>query len=197
MLRVYKKGFGYAVLRVIHINDDFFSARGDEIFITSLKKNDRLEAYLWSEKLSTYEFELEVLGTIDDDLHVVFFKHTEKLRFCRERKCLIADVNIPLSFFPFDISNSQKSFSSTAVRKTWGTIVRISDREAVILYDGNIQEGQYVKGRLKILDEEIDIVAKVECIPEAGENIYMMKFIGMPEREREKILEFVFTTYRE
>lgn len=197
VLRVYKQGLGYAVLRVIHIDDDFFSARGDKIFVSALKKKDCLEAYLWSEKLSAYEFELEVLGTIDDDLHVVFFKHAGKMRFSRERKCLAADVDLPFSFFPFDVSNLRKAFSSTTVRKSRGAIVRISDREAVIRYDGSVQEGKYIKGRLKILDEEIDIVAKIECISESEKNTYLLKFIGMPEREREKILDFVFNVYRE
>ncbi len=197
VLRVYKQGFGYAVLRVVHIDDDFFSARGDKLFVSALKKKDRLEAYLWSEKLSAYEFELEVLGSIDDDLHMVFFKHAEKMRFSHERKCLTADVDIPFSFFLFDISQSRKAFTSTTVRKKRGSIVRISDREAVIRYDGGLTEGKFIKGRLKILNEEIDIVAKIEPVPGAEENTYMLKFIGMPERERERILEFVFNVYRE
>lgn len=197
VLRVYKRGFGYAVLRIIHIDDDFFSARGDKIFVSALKKKDRLEAYLWSEKLSAYEFELEVLGTIEDDLHMVFFKHSEKMRFSRERKCLTAEVELPFSFFPFDISNSRKAFSSTAVKKNRGAVVRISDREAVIRYDGSLVTGNFIKGRLKILDEEIDIVAKIEPMSDGEKNTYKLKFIGMPEREREKILEFVFNVYRE
>ncbi len=197
VLRVYKQGFGYAVLRVVHIDDDFFSARGDKPFVSALKKKDRLEAYLWSEKLSAYEFELEVLGTIDDDLHMVFFKHADRMRFSRERKCLTADVHLPFSFFPFDILHTRKAFTATAVKKNRGVIVRISDREGVMRYDGSMTEGKFIKGRLKILNEEIDIVAKIEPAPRAEENTYMLKFIGMPERERERILEFVFNVYRE
>lgn len=197
VLRVYKKGYGYAVLRIIHIGDDFFSARGDALFVSSLKKKDRLETYLWSDKLSAYEFELEVLGSIDDDLRIIFFKHTDKMRFSRERKCLMADVEIPFTFFFFDVTKAKKAISSTAVKKREGTIVRLSDREAVLRHDSSLPEGSFIKGRFQIFNEEIDIVAKVESSSNIEDRQSLLKFIGMPEREREKILEFVFDVYRE
>jgi hypothetical protein len=197
VLRVYKKGYGYAVLRIIDITDDFFSARGDQGFISSLNKGDRLEAYVWSERLSAYEFELGVLGIIDDELYIVFFKHAEKMRFSRERKCLTAEVEIPFSFFMFDVSNAGKAFSTSEVQRQNGMIIRISDREALVRYNGVLLDERFIKGRLNISGEDIDLVAKVAPTSGGEPNVHLLKFIGMPEREREKILQYVFEVYRE
>lgn len=195
IIRVYFKGYGYATLSVVDVNNDFFSARGNREFISRLQKGNRMEAYLWSEKFSAYEFELEVLGTINDDLCIVFFKHSNEMHFSKERKCLIARVNLSFQFFVFDVAKDEKIVSFNAVEKLSGEIIQLSDREALLFCECDLPLGKYVKGHLNLIRDDIDIIARVTQSSE--KNHYHLRFMGLHEREREKILQFVFDVYRE
>ncbi|MCX7679788.1 MAG: hypothetical protein N2316_11315 [Spirochaetes bacterium] len=194
ILRVYLKGYGYATLSILDVNMEFFSARGEKQFISRLQKGDRLEAYVWSEKFSAYEFDVEVLGTLDDELCIVFFKHSHDMRFSPQRKCLTANVELPFEFFIFEVANKQKFISLSQVEKLHGMIVKLSDREAWLSCQNELPLGKYVMGHLNLPNANIELIAKVE---RSSERDYYLKFIGLREREREKLLEFVFRAYRE
>lgn len=197
VLRVYRKGFGYATLSVIDVHDQYISAKAGRDFIANVEQGDLLDAYFWADHLSSYEFKLEVLGHFSIDLQIIFFKHTAKISWSRERKCLQAGVSMPFSFFIFDINRSDRIFSSTSVKMRKGKIVKISDREAVLNYRGALDNGTFVKGHVRLGDEDIDVMGRITCSREGGGNTCLLTYAGMDEREREKILDYIYTTYRE
>jgi len=197
VIRVYRKGFGYATLSVIDVHEEFLSAKAGRDLIESARQGDVLDAYYWSERNSSYEFSLEVLGVFSIDLNIIFFRHTGKIAWSRERKCLQADVDMPFSFFFFDVGDSQRVFTSKKVKLKNGKIFRLSDREAHFRYRGSLDRGTFVKGRLSLGGEDIDVVGRIECSREANGNNCVIRFSGMAGKERERILDYIFTTYRE
>ncbi len=197
VLRVYKKGFGYAKLTVIDVHPEFISARAERVFIENVRQGDILEAYFWSHRMSSYDFQLQVLGLFSIDLQIVFFKHTGKISWSRERKCLEAKVNIPFPFFIFNVDDIDGVFSSINVRMKNGKIIRLGDRESLLQYRGSLKTGAFVKGHLNMDDEKVDIIGKIEPAGGSDKSTYLLNYTGMADREREKILDYVFTIYRE
>ncbi len=197
VLRVYKQGFGYAVLSVIDVHDQFISAKADRDFLGRVEQGDILDAYFWADHGSSYEFKIEVLGHFSIDLQIIFFKHTAKISWSRERKCLEADVSIPFSFFVFDVNRTDRIFSSTRVKLKKGRIVKLGDREAVIRYRGSLEEGAFVKGRIPAGGAKIDVIGRIACSRERGGNTCLLTYMRLAERDREKLLDYIFTIYRE
>ncbi len=197
VLRVYKKGFGYSKLSVIDVHPEFISAHADRDFIENIRQGDVLEAYYWSNRMSSYDFQLQVLGLFSIDLQIIFFRHTGKISWSRERKCLEAKVSIPFSFFIFDVDRLDRVFSSTSVKIKKGRIIRLSDREAFLRYSGSLKPGVFVKGHLDVNKEKMDVIGKIEKADDAGSNMYLLNYTGMADRERERILDYIFTIYRE
>ena len=64
MLRLYKKGFGYAQATVIDLSGAYFAAAADRVFIDRVSDGERLAAYLWVENVASYEFSLTIAGRI-------------------------------------------------------------------------------------------------------------------------------------
>ncbi len=201
VVRVYKKGFGYATLSVIDAHDEYLSARADRALVKSTARGDIFDAYFWSERNSSYEFKLEVLGVLsidpNTDLNIIYFRHTGKIAWSNERKCLQADVDMPFSFFFFGVGDGSRVFSTKNVKLKKGKIFRLSDREAHFRYRGSLDQGPFVKGRLSLGGEEVDVVGRIECSREGNGTDCVIHFSGMAGKEREKILDYIFTTYRE
>jgi hypothetical protein len=197
VLRVYKKGFGYSKLTVIDVHPEFISARAERDFVENVRQGDILESYFWSNRMSSYDFQLQVLGLFSIDLQIVFFKHTGKISWSRERKCLEAKVNIPFSFFIFDVDDIDSVFSSTDVKIKKGKIVRLGDREALFQYRGSLKNGAFIKGHLNVHDEKMDVIGKIDYAEGFDNFTHLLNYTGMADRDREKILDYVFTIYRE
>jgi hypothetical protein len=197
ILRVYKRGYGYSKVTVIGVNDYFLSALADGDLRENAVEGDIFESYLWVENAS-YEFMLEVLGMFGRDLSFMFFKHTDDIAWSRSRKCLTAGVQIPLKFFPLEVGNSDRSFNSKEIEFLWGTIVELSDREALLQFDGDIKENKFLKGHFSIDDIAVDIIGRIVSYKmQDGKTYYHIDFSEMSDRERGKILDYVFSVYRE
>lgn len=197
ILRVYRKGFGYAKLIVIDNTDHFISASANNEFINHVDKGDTVEAYYWVEHNASYEFSLEVLGKFEIDLKLLFFKHTDKIEWSEERKCLTAEVDIPFSFFTFSVDSSAKVFSTQDVEFMRGRIVTLGDREAVVTYSGKIDDDTFIKGHICLEEGNIPIMGKLVPLGNGSPERYKIEFTGMNEKERDHLLDYIFTIYRE
>ncbi len=195
-VRVYRKGFGYSKLTVIDNNEHYLAAEAEEAFFHSILEGDIVEAYLWVHDVASYEFYLQLIGKIVIGLRVLFFSHTEKISRSVERKCLTAKVDLPITFFTFDPGDVSKGISSEKIVNHTGTIVLLSDREATLRSDENICCDRFVKGQIKIPHGTLELIGMVEPVNEA-KHMYNILFAGMHDKERNKLLEYVFSTYRE
>ncbi len=196
VLRVYKKGYGYSRLIVIDVNEHFFSTCSENDFIEHVEKGDILEAYYWLEHGSSYEFAIELLGKFEIDLKILFFKHTNAITWHEGRKCLTVNVNVPFSFFIFNINGNASVFSSSNVNLLCGNIRRLSDREASLEYPDGLEMDSYIRGHLPINGNHIDIIGKVKS-KSGTDGTYDIEFTGMKGKDRDRILDYIFSVYRE
>jgi hypothetical protein len=195
-IRVYKKGFGYSKFEVIENNDYYIAAMARNDFFESAGAGDTLETYLWVEDEASYEFILEIIGKIVTGPPIIFFNHTRAIRRSENRKCLTAQVNIPIKFFTFDPGDSSKGITTEQIIVQTGAIILLADREATIRSDVVLQGSRFIKGTITLDDETIELVGMMDCINEA-KNIYNIIFTGMNEKVRNRILDHIFTIYRE
>jgi len=195
-IRVYRKGFGYSKLTVIESNEHYFAATSEESFYHSIQEGDIVEAYLWVHDVASYEFYLQLVGKIVIGPRILFFGHTEKISRSVERKCLTANVDLPIKFFTFDPGDSTKGISSEKIISHTGSVILLSDREATVRSDDNICCDRFLKGQISVHDETIELIGMVEPVNEA-KKIYIILFAGMHDKDRNKLLEYVFSTYRE
>jgi hypothetical protein len=196
IFRVYRKGFGYSKLTVIENNDYYIAMMAEESFFHSIQEDDIVEAYLWVHEVASYEFYLQVIGKIVFGPRILFFGHTEKISRSVERKCLTAKVDLPIKFFTFDPGDDNKGISSEKIVSHTGTVILLSDREATIRCDENINGDRFLKGHIKIHNETIELVGMVDPVNDT-KKIYNVLFAGMHDKERNKLLEYVFSMYRE
>jgi hypothetical protein len=197
VIRVYRKGFGYARLIVIDNTEHFISVSVGESFVKSVMPGDVLDAYLWVDHGASYEFQLEVIGKFEIDLRLVFFKHCDAMKWSAERKCLVASVEMPFRFFMFSVDDAAKVFSSVEVEKRTGMIVSLSDREATVRFGGKMESGSFLKGHITIDDVDIPFMGKIGPQDTGDPALHRVEFTGMSEKERERILDFVLSVYRE
>ena len=207
ILRVYKKGFGYSRLVVADVNDYFISAIGNKEIIRALKEGDRLDAYLWHDNESSYEFPLRVVGKIIRDFNMILFRHTDRIKWTKERKCLTARINLPFRFYLLEVDDLKKKPLSREITFLEGIVKSLSDREAAVQYGGDLKQQSFIKGHVivdkkrKVVDEsagDIDIIGKVDGrVKSGGKELYRIVFTGMHGREREKIQDFIYNVYRE
>lgn len=195
-IRVYKKGFGYSKFEVIENNDYYIAAMARNDFFESAGAGDTLETYLWVEDEASYEFILEIIGKIVTGPPIIFLNHTRAIRRSENRKCLTAQVNIPIKFFTFDPGDSSKGITTEQIIVQTGAIILLADREATIRSDVDLQGSRFIKGTITLDDETIELVGMMDCINEA-KNIYNIIFTGMNEKVRNRILDHIFTIYRE
>lgn len=197
IVRVYKRGYGYSKVTVIGVNEYFLSTLADGDLRENAVEGDILESYLWVENAS-YEFTLEVLGMFGRDLSFLFFKHTDDVAWSRSRKCLKAGVQIPLKFFPLEVGDADRNFHAKEIEFQWGTIVELSDREALLHFNGDIKKSKFLRGHFSVDGIAVDVIGRIVSHEmQDGEAYYHIDFSEMSNRERNKILDYVFSVYRE
>ena len=196
IIRLYRKGFGYTAVTVLDNNEYYLSALAEEEFFNYCRENDPVEAYLWVENVASYQFTLSIIGKIDPGPRVLFFSHTDKIIRSEQRKCLTATVAIPIQFFTFNSGKNVKGISSKKIVYRSGSIILLSDREAVIRSNDDLSGAKFLKGSITLKDEAIEMVGTIAPINEE-KNVYNIIFTGMSDRERNRILEYVFSVYRE
>lgn len=190
-IRVYKKGYGYALLTLIENNDLFLICKAPEDFYTYIKENESVECYIWPYPDGSYDFSTIILGKIAQPFTILLLQHTDAITYNPSRQCLRAKVNLPFTFFTFSI-NTTKSFSSEDIKWNEGTIVELTDREAVL--QTSIPLEHFVKGHLSLGTKDIDITGKVTGI---NSTHYDISFVGLDDTDRITILDYIFTVYRE
>ena len=195
-IRVYRKGFGYSKLTIIENSEQFLAAAAEDAFFHSIQEGDIVEAYLWVHEVASYEFYLQLIGKIVIGPRILFFGHTEKISRSVERKCLTAEVDLPVKFFTFDPGDVNKGISSEKIVSHTGTVILLSDREATVRSDKNICCDRFLKGQVKIHNETIELIGMVEPVNDK-KHIYSILFSGMHDKERNKLLEYIFSMYRE
>ncbi len=199
MLRVYKRGFGYAKIRLVDVHDLFLAAEAPGDLFAHVQEGDMLEAYLWKEDVASFEFPLQVKGKIQVRLPIVFFAHTAKVTATRERKCLSAKVAMAVKFYPISLNHEDKRFYSEKITMHDGTIVEISDRDAVLKCSLDLPAGRLLNGHMPIGPHaNMEFTARVNARRDEGdERVYTIEYLGMHEKQRAEILDYVFTAYRE
>ncbi|MFC1670381.1 hypothetical protein ACFL20_08300 [Spirochaetota bacterium] len=203
ILRVYKESYGYSKVKIIDINEYFFGAYCDKDFSLSVNDGDIIEAYLWVENIASYEFSLEVIGRLklsensNDVPQVLFFRHTDNISWSKDRKCLKAKVNMPIKFFTFNTGEESKSISTEEVSYQYGNIIELSDREALIRESSKPPGNKFLKAHLIIDGKDIELVGRVKPVEKDGETLYDVSFFRMSEEDRGRLLDYVFSVYRE
>lgn len=195
-IRVYKKGFGYSKFDVIENNDYYIAAMASDDFFASVGAGDALEAYLWVEDVASYEFKLEIIGKIVSGPPIIFFNHNRAITRSEQRKCLTAQVGIPIKFFTFDPGNPTRGVTTEQIVFHTGTIILLADREATIKSDDDINGSRFLKGTITLDGETIELVGMIDCLNDK-KNMYNIIFTGMHEKVRNRILDHIFTIYRE
>lgn len=194
-LRIYKKGFGYSKIDILENNDYYIAViAGDDLY-RSIREGETVEAYLWVEDIASYEFKITVIGKIASGPPIIFFSHTENISRNNDRKCLTAQVEIPVKFFVFD-TGDDKIITTEEIVFHNGTIVLLTDREAAIKCQTGLSVGKFLKGHIEIGGIIIELMGKIDPINEQ-KNIYNILFVGMHDRDRNRILEYIFNIYRE
>ena len=198
VLRVYKKGFGYARLVLRDSDDHFFSAESDPVFIEHINDGDEVEAYLWIENDTSYDFILTVIGRITIGHPVLIFNHTGDIIHNTGNKCLTARVSIPVRFFILDIGNENKGISTEKIVHHTGIITALSDREADISSMDDIHTETLIKLHAFIGTQDLEIIAKIDKASVINSQWnYHVLFTNLHAHERNEILDHVFTMYRE
>ncbi|MFW5769968.1 MAG: hypothetical protein ACOCX9_00900 [Spirochaetota bacterium] len=198
LIRVYKKGFGYSLLTTVENTEFILICRCDRIFTDVLQKGDTIECYLWLHQVSSYEFTTSVVGTMVNDIPLVMLAHTDNVIRNTGRRCLKAEVDIPLTFFTFSVEDSEKNFYTEETTLVNGTIRELSDREAVITCNFDPGRDYMLKGHIILEESRIDIICKIEAIHKENDtNRLNVSFVGLNDDERNRIMNYVFSTYRE
>ena len=197
VLRVYKKGFGYSKLSVIEANDYYISLLADPEFSDITDPGDRIDVYLWVERVASYEFSCEVTGKISGEHRILFFSHTDRIKRSEERKCLKASVEIPFKFFTFEKGDPDRAMSSGEIIHQSGTIIELGDREAVLRTSSVIPEGHFVFGTITLGENSVRVLSRAQKRAVEGDHTYDLAYQGMTEKIRNTVLDHVFSIYRE
>jgi hypothetical protein len=196
VIRAHRKGFGYSTFEVIENNDYYIAALAHEDFFRSVREGDLLESYLWVEDVASYEFNLTIIGKIVSGPPILFVGHTDDISRSPQRKCLTAQVDVPIKFFTFNPGDQTKGITTEEIVLHTGRIVLLADREATIRSDVDIRGSKFLKGTVTLDGEMIELVGIIECINEE-KNVYNLLFTGMHEKVRNRILDYIFSIYRE
>jgi hypothetical protein len=198
LIRVYKKGFGYSLLTTVENTEYILICRCDRKFLDVIHKGDTLECYLWLHQVSSFEFTTNVVGTMINDIPLVMLAHTDNVIRNTERRCLKAEVEIPFTFFTFSVEDSEKNFYTEETTLVNGTIIELSDREAIIKCNFDPEQDYMLKGHMTLEETRIDIIGKIQSVNKNNnENRLSVSFAGLNDEERNLILNYVFSTYRE
>jgi len=200
VLRVYKKGFGYSILNVIDSNNYYLATVSDKDFFDNVHIGDTLEFYLWVENIASYEFSTKLLGKIDDEQKILFFKHTENLTRNTFRKCLRATVDLPLKFFPLNKGDEEKNISTENIEYFYGKILEMDDHEFIIFSDNFIlkekDNSKIIKIYFSLNEIKLSLVGKISLLDKKNQK-YSFSIINLSEKNQNKILDYIFSIYRE
>ena len=196
ILRVYKKGFGYARLEVIENNDRYFAVLCRNELIENVSDGDILESYFWIEEDASYDFNVIVIGKITIGHKILFFNHTDDIKRTIGRKCIGLESDIFVKFFVFSRGDENKALSTEDVVFHNGKLLWLEDREAVIKSEDKIDENGFLKSNIKLGRHEIEVIGSIDLL-NPDKNIYNITFTGMNDRDRNHILDYIFTFYRE
>jgi hypothetical protein len=194
ILRIYKKGFGYSKLTVIHNEDEYIAARASSELLNNVRDGDKIQVYFWVEDVASYDFSIIVLGRITVDQSIIFLGHTEDIIRKESRRCLTAHVNLPITFFLVDFNDRSKRISTEEVVHHKATLTELGDREAIVKTSEKLPVETFLKGHILLKDKDIELIGMLELVDE-GE--YTIAFSGMNDKDRNTLLDYVFSTYRE
>ena len=195
-IRIYKKGFGYATVTTVATHEMFIAFQGDVELLSAVTIGDTLECYLWVEDVASYDFVVEIIGLIPAEPWIIFCKNTENITKNKERRCLGAKSDLPIKFFIFNPSDVHKGLRSETVVFHYGRVIWLEDREAIIKTDFSIQDDTFIKGHVQIDEQDTEIVGNVNAL-NREKNIYNIVFTGELTEDRNRILGYIFKTYRE
>lgn len=198
VIRAYRKGYGYAKLSVVVVNEHFLITTAPEDLFSSVSEGDRLDAYLWKENIASFEFPLRVIGRARDGLSFLIFAHTGEVRAGAERRCLKAAVDIPIRFFLLPVERGGKSFYTETIVFRAGRVAELGDREITIRSPEELSLTSLIKGHIPIADREIEFAGRIVSFSaNGGDYSYVVEFQGMSEKDRLLLLDKVFAEYRE
>jgi len=196
ILRVYRPGFGYARLQLIDSTDQFLGALAPEDFFEAVTDGDAIECYLWIEHDASYECTLNVIGRISRGKHILFLEHSKSIRRSKERHCLTAKVSLPFRYFSFSSGYSGKNFKSEEPVFHDGTITSLNDREMTFQGNEKTAEGAFLFGHLIIPGgHRLDLAGKITAASTNGTT--QVALTGLQERDRTRLLDYIFTIYRD
>ena len=196
VVRVYYRGFGYSMLTVYDSSDAYLAVTAEDDLFNAIREGDYVEAYLWVEDVASYEFTLRCIGRIAHGPRILFFEHTRQITRSEERKCLAAEVDLPIRFFGVEPSRGDRGITTEEIVMHNGTIRLITDREATMTTAADIGESRFLKGTVDIGGEPLELLGIIEAV-DGRENTYMITFSGISDRTRNRIQDYIFMNYRE
>ena len=198
VLRAYRRGFGYARLTVVAVNDHFLAALSPEDLFLRVAEKDTLEAYFWQEGAFSFEFTLAVAGKAETSGFILIFSHTGDIRKREGRRCLRARIGIPIKYYPLSVNRQERRFYREDITFRRGTVVELTDREAVFTTPEELVPATLVRGHMPVGKSDLEFTGRITgCGALEGLNTYTIEYLGMHESERNRILDYVFTVYRE
>jgi hypothetical protein len=198
VLRAYKKGFGYSQLTVFDVNEYFLGALAPEDFFARVAEGDDLCIYHWKDNTASFEFTLRVLGRIRSAETILILSHTKDIQSGNERKCLKAALGLAVKYYPITINHKNKSFYTEEIIFHRGRIVELGDREAVLEADEALPLTCLVNIHLPLNDNDMEVTGRITAYSsESGEYRYDVEYLGLSEKDRGRILEYVFNALRE
>ena len=198
LLRIYKKGYGYAILTVIDVHQRYIAGECSPDIMPFFSHGDQVDVYLWVEKQASFDFTVQVTGSITIGEPVLFISHTDAVKQNSERRCLKANVHLPVRFFTLDTGDLDRGMSTEKIVHHSGTIVELSDREAVIECEESIAEEPLIKIHLSFNNRDHEIIGHIDKRIQ-GEHTkkYEVTFTGTPSSLRNELLDYVISIYRE
>jgi hypothetical protein len=196
LIRLHILGFGYVCVSVYDNNEHYIALLSENVLSEKICIGSSVESYLWLDGDSSYEFMLNINAVICGKPAFIFCAHTYEIKHNYSKKCITAEVDIPISFIMFNMGLADKGISAEKIITHEGSIVLIEDREAVLKTDISIIEKCFVKFNIQINNENIEIFGRAEEInPE--KYIYNIKYIGMSEKIRNIIRNYIYDVYKE
>jgi hypothetical protein len=189
IIRTQSPDKGYCVVEIVHNLPECLVARTEEGISLNLLSGDEIPMYYWiDEKKGGCVWKGRFLGSIDTKPGLVTFSHENISEWSEKRLCVLADVHIPLRFFALPVEGEHRIIESDNPVFMQGTVVRLSDREAVINCEpppGHI----LVRGHLLLSGNEIAISGRI--VPVERER-YSIEFMGLMEKDRRIIRNYVY-----
>ena len=196
MLRVYKKGYGYAKMQVYTIDSLFLATQVQADFFDDIFIGDKLNCYVWVDNVASYKFDLVVSAKMESEKHLLFFRHCHRLDETKGKECLVADVSIPISFYFLNRGNLQQRVSSEVVIEHNAKIIKLSDREAILMTDEDVVENELVKGHFEYKGERMELTGRINSTGVKNDE-YRVEFVGMSDKDRCTLLDYVFGEFKE